>query len=430
MRTVRVALGAAAVGLLCLLAEPIPVQAQQPVTLDFVVWEYLTQTIRGFADRFEAENPGIKVNLNVLPVAQYVPKVQLMVTGRTPFDALYVADDFLSQWAPWLEPLDAYPGIRELSNQLNPLAKESLTYQGKLYGLPYYMGFIALTYNEKMLKAAGIQAPPKTWDELVQQAKVLKQKGLSEYPVLYPGAGRAVGPVWSYLAMVASRGGTLFDKDLNTTPEGLDSLRWWGRAVQEWKITSPKMVELQTDDAFRAFMSGEYGFFIGGNWYVGPLWANNAEKSKIVGQVRQALMPGNGRTIGYARLYAVTKFSRHKDEAVKLVKFFGGTDRAGHFVTAKEWVFRNALVWGYPAVGKDPEVIQEVGRWGSLDFIQEQLEKTVHISAVAPYRSPWYGEWQEYAIGVLQKVAAGQATPEAAADQLSRRAKELAAKSR
>jgi ABC-type glycerol-3-phosphate transport system substrate-binding protein len=137
-----------------------------------------------------------------------------------------------------------------------------------------------------------------------------------------------------------------------------------------------------------------------------------------------------GRTIGYARLYAVTKFSRHKDEAVKLVKFFGGTDQHGRFVTAKEWVFRNALVWGYPAVGKDPEVVQEVNRWGSLDFIQAQLEKAVHISAVAPYRSPWYGEWQEHAIGVLQKVAGGQLTPEAGADQLSKRAKELAAKTR
>jgi ABC-type glycerol-3-phosphate transport system substrate-binding protein len=55
------------IAVLGLVAGPIPALAQQPVTLDFVVWEYLTQTIRGFADRFEGENPGIKVNLNVLP---------------------------------------------------------------------------------------------------------------------------------------------------------------------------------------------------------------------------------------------------------------------------------------------------------------------------------------------------------------------------
>jgi len=427
-RAIRGALALVCAAIVAITTFQIPVGAQQPVTLNFVVWEYLTPTIRKFADQFEAENPGIKVNLTVFPTAQYAQKVQLMVTGHTPFDALYVLDDYLGQWSSWLEPLDGYPGIPRLANQLNPLAKNSATYQGKLYGLPYYVGFVALTYNAHMLQAAGIQQPPTTWDQLVQQSLLLKQKGLSQYPLVFPGNAAAVGPMWTLFSMIASRGGTLFDQNMNLTPIAKDTLTWLARAANQWKIVSPKIVELDSDGSFRAFMDGTSAFYIGGNWYVGPLWANNPEKSKIVGQVKQALMPGNGHTVGYARLYSVTKFSQNKDAAVKLVRFFGGTDEKGEFLTAKEWVFQNALTWGYPSVGRDPAVVQEVAKWGSINFIQDQLQRSVHISAIGPFREPWYPEWQNDAIGIFQQLINGQLSADAAAAQLSQKAKELSGK--
>ena len=63
-----------------------------------------------FVAQFEAENPDIKVDTEVIPSAQYAAKLRLMKNANTPFDALYVFDHILSQWAAWLEPLDGYDG--------------------------------------------------------------------------------------------------------------------------------------------------------------------------------------------------------------------------------------------------------------------------------------------------------------------------------
>ena len=48
--------------------------------------------------------------------------------------------------------------------------------------MPWILDTKYLFYNNEMLEKAGIAAPPKTWDELVEQAKIIKDKGIVEHP--------------------------------------------------------------------------------------------------------------------------------------------------------------------------------------------------------------------------------------------------------
>ncbi len=45
--------------------------------------------------------------------------------------------------------------------------------------MPWILDTKYLFYNKEILEKAGISAPPKTWDELTEQAKTIKDKGLS-----------------------------------------------------------------------------------------------------------------------------------------------------------------------------------------------------------------------------------------------------------
>src|SRR5690349_13534810 len=74
----------AAIGLLI----PLGVSAQ--TTIKFIAWNFQVETVNEFVKQFEAENPGIKVDLEIIPSAQFAAKIQLMKNGNTPFDALYV----------------------------------------------------------------------------------------------------------------------------------------------------------------------------------------------------------------------------------------------------------------------------------------------------------------------------------------------------
>ena len=53
---------------------------------------------------------------------------------------------------------------------------DALTIDGHLLAMPHYLGIRALLVHQDMLKAAGVTAPPKTWDELIAVAQKIKQK--------------------------------------------------------------------------------------------------------------------------------------------------------------------------------------------------------------------------------------------------------------
>ena len=79
--------------------------------------------------------------------------------------------------AGWIVPLTGLPKVDEYMADLPQGIIEQMSFEGEVYGLPYYSGNSVFVYNERILKQAGINAPPKTWDELMDQAKTIKQKG-------------------------------------------------------------------------------------------------------------------------------------------------------------------------------------------------------------------------------------------------------------
>src|SRR5690349_10209674 len=83
------------------------------------------------------------------------------------------------------------------------------TQDDNVYGIPVYLQLVMMDYNTEKLKAAGFDAPPKTWAELQTQAKAIKEKGVDDYPI-------AMGAIdWSWYLMALSMGDPMFDADLN-----------------------------------------------------------------------------------------------------------------------------------------------------------------------------------------------------------------------
>lgn len=87
-----------------------------------------------------------------------------------------------------------------------------MTYKNKLYGLPFYADIMIFIYNEEMVKKAGISGPPKTWDELIEQCKVMKQKDLCDYPLVFEFSQQEGAANEGLISMIYSRkNGHLFD---------------------------------------------------------------------------------------------------------------------------------------------------------------------------------------------------------------------------
>jgi multiple sugar transport system substrate-binding protein len=96
--------------------------------------------------------------------------------GSTEFNVGYIIDNRpTSQIATLFEPLDEYLKKEpiEAFDDIAPGLVQGMTVDGKLIGIPVRHATQGLFYNEALLEEQGIGAPPKTLEELVEQAQKL-----------------------------------------------------------------------------------------------------------------------------------------------------------------------------------------------------------------------------------------------------------------
>jgi multiple sugar transport system substrate-binding protein len=421
--------------LLCLLAvltllTPTPGAAADKTTLKMLFWTFQPQTVQGFADDFMKRNPDIAVELDGAPSSEYNAKAALMLRSGAPVDVLYVRDATLSQWVEnnWLHPIDACPGVDAAKKDMLALARQSQSYKGKLYGLTYFTGFLPIIVNKKMMRDAGFNEPPRTMQGWLEQARAVKQKGIAEYPMVWPVKPFGWGAMYVWAAMTAARGGKLMDDKLEITPVGMETLRWWRQTFDE-KLSNPANIEWNNGDAANVFSDGKAYMQWTLHIYAGNQFANHPEKSKVRGQAMLVDPPDTGTAVGFAASYGIAAASKHKDAACKLVTYLGGKDDKGQYVTPRAWVEASALSWGQRGVEKDPAVRASLQSWGAdPDKLAASLDKAVHLGEIVPYQELWYFEWQEYADKQLQEILAGRLSPEDGARNMSQNAKRLAAR--
>lgn len=107
---------------------------------------------------------------------------------------------------------------------------------GKLYGLPFMRSTPIMYKNVTMLKNAGLDpAGPKTWEELEQYSRVLKEKGKIGMTIPVD--------IWYYEALVAQSGGRMLSEDGKTAAfndaAGVAPVEFWKRLSSEGLIKMP-----------------------------------------------------------------------------------------------------------------------------------------------------------------------------------------------
>jgi raffinose/stachyose/melibiose transport system substrate-binding protein len=92
--------------------------------------------------------------------------------------------------------LEADPAWRD---SFAPGALGVYSYQGKNYGVPWDMGMVGFWYNKALFAQAGIDTPPATWVEFLEDVQALKDAGITPISIgegdKWPGMH-----YWNYFA--------------------------------------------------------------------------------------------------------------------------------------------------------------------------------------------------------------------------------------
>ena len=161
----------------------IPILGLSVVELDF--WHYWDGTngekLEELVDQFNEENPDIQIKPVFIPGSSIVSKIQTAaLSGRTP--ALAISDIIkISLIEEAGQLVDLNPYIMEDNYNIEDFYKELLIYGTKgdeLVSLPVSSSNLGLFWNKELFEEAGLdpQTPPKTWEEVVEFGKIIKEK--------------------------------------------------------------------------------------------------------------------------------------------------------------------------------------------------------------------------------------------------------------
>ena len=141
--------------------------------------------ITALAEKYMAAHPNTKIKITFNGRQNQV-KVRTALTGGTTIDLIDGELDNLAGGlvaAGQVEPFDALlaspgpDGEAKFSDLFLPSALEVAKRLGVTYQIPYDYNPYAFYYNKQMWTAAGVTAPPKTWDELLAALGKIKDAG-------------------------------------------------------------------------------------------------------------------------------------------------------------------------------------------------------------------------------------------------------------
>ncbi len=330
-RMLRVSLGAL-LALVMLVGLVGAAGAEGQVTLNALFMKqagYSEDDCNAIIAAFEAANPDIKVVPTYMAYEDLETKILATANSGgfdiVPGDCIWTAQ--FAQAGLAKDLTDKVSGI-ELAD-VWPGSIDAITYQGKYYGLPWLNDVKYLFYNKQMIKDAGFENPPATWDELVTQATAIKEKGLCEYPLVWCWA-QAECLICDYTAISGGFGGAFVDKDNNPTldtPENKAALDFMVSTLQNG-LTNPNSLEMTEDNVLSTFCAGDAAFAL--NWTYMFASAQDEKVSSQVGNVGICLIPGTtdvrSATVNGGMSLMMTSGTKYPEEAWKFMDFAASKD--------------------------------------------------------------------------------------------------------
>jgi multiple sugar transport system substrate-binding protein len=395
----------------------------QDVTLEFVVWNYSLDVIQDNVRQFEEANPGIKVNVTDYAWPDYHDSLVLRMRGGTQTDVVYGGQDWLPAWAAagLLAPLeDIAPegAVEALESDIAGFALSDVTYDGKVYGLPYYADTISFVYNAKVLEDAGI-AVPTTWDEVMAAAEQLKAGGMDR-PIIYEYDQELPNFFDAFVAQVYGRGGELFDGELTAQFDQPDNAAFqqlaWLREAFEKELVQQDSHE---STIIPAMNTGQHAFTIVFNYVLAAM--NNKADQPLAGQFALAPMPGEAHsTLGFSKFYGVTASAAEDparaEAAWKFIEFMAGQP----YAVAKRWAVEKGLGFAQLPLLEDADVTAAWNGWVDMDTLAAQI-----ASAKAGTWTEWTSTWAAYFRPLLASAMVGEISVEDAMSQGAQRWNEL-----
>ena len=315
--------------------------AEEQITL--TLWSIATESDsshQSFIDAiaaFEAAHPNVKIEHDTTANEAYKTKIKAaMSSGEGLPDIFFTwGMGFLGEFvdAGRVLNLDAY--YPTYAAELPEVMTGNSTYNGSHYGVPYSMSIVALYANMDLLKKAGWEDIPATYEDMMKCCEDLKAAGITPFGV----SGKELWCLSEYLEplVIKSIGGAklrdIYNGKASWNDEGVVKAVAAFQEMVEKEYFDPSAIALSNDEVKNNFIAGKYAFYQNGSWNNGDIGKSEIAANVKVGTF-PVLDPENATLMqmigGPNNTLAVTATTKYPEQAAKaafeLGKFLSNAD--------------------------------------------------------------------------------------------------------
>lgn len=270
---------------------------------------------------FEKANPGIQVEYLDVPYDDLLQKLTTSAAGDELPDLVRADLGWVPRFAdlgvlvPLSQQMDDF---QELADRTYPGVLATNLWEGDYYGLPLDTNTRVLISNPAALEAAGMTAPPSTFDEFTAMADALDGTGIT----LFADGGLGA---WNLMPWIWSGGGDITDADLTTSTGYLDSaanvktLQMLVDLYHAGQASSGLVGNEGAVSTSDGMPGGTYATILDGPWMTG-IWSSQFPDFAPVYSPVPAGDGGSVSVVGGEDI-VLTASSKHQEEAMEFIRF-------------------------------------------------------------------------------------------------------------
>lgn len=385
------------------------------------------------ADDFRAAHPDVDVDFVSLPENESRAKITASVsTGGGEFDVIMVSNYETRMWAEngWLVNLQPYADETDdydTDDFIEPV-RESLSYDGDMYSVPFYGESSFLVYRQDLFDAAGLTMPEQpTWPEVRELAAAIEEAEPGMNGICLRGLagwGENLAPLNT---VINTFGGQWFDEDWNArldSPEVREAVEFYIDLVQDHG---------QTGAATSGFAdcATRYGQGQAAMWYDATSMVNVVESpddsvtAGLNGYAPAPVVETDASGWLYTWSLGIPASSDHPDEAWDFVAWM--TDKDYPFLVADELGWERVPPGSRTSTYEIPEYADVAAAFADPTLSSmEAADQDNTMTAPVPYDGIQFlaiPEFQDLGTRVGQQISAaiaGQISIDEALDQAQR----------
>lgn len=287
--------------------------------------EFWTLQLDGFrpyiteiTEQFEATHPDIKIKWVDVPFSEGEKRTLAAVMSNAVPDVVNLNPDFSATLASKnaLTDISQYADEAELNKYL-PSTMDNLTFDKKLFGIPWYLTTSITYYNKELLKKAGLTDKdlPENYFDLKEFSKKVKNN-TNSYAIM-----PTVCEKGNLLKILNKYGAITYENNnLNFNNERTVEILELFKELYQNNLIPKESITQGHREALEQFMSGETAILVSGTNFLNSIKENSKSVYDNLG-IYEQLKGDNGKTDFSLMNLIVPKKSKYPKEAVEFALF-------------------------------------------------------------------------------------------------------------